>query len=370
MIICGDHRIELKGFKDNCVSSVVTDPPYGLSFMGKRWDYNVPSVGDWAEVYRVLKPGGFLLAFGGTRTYHRMVVNIEDAGFEIRDQMQWIYGSGFPKSMNVGDGWGTALKPTNEPIVLARKPLSEKTVAGNILKWGTGGINIDGCRIGLSGERPPTGSAKRVFSKNQFNQERQYGENTTTSIKGRFPANVILDEEAARMLDEQTGVLKSGMMQQQVNGGMFNVYGKQTVRDVVTIGDSGGASRFFYCAKAARSERNKGLEHMTAKPLLWSSGTKNPGSFQSEGTNKSSQNAHPTVKPVSLMRYLARLITPSSGIVLDPYNGSGTTGIACKVEGFEYIGIEMDKEHCEVSEFRIAAWEVEKENEDAQLTLF
>ena len=209
-LILGDCLEVMKEMPDKSVDAVVTDPPYELGFMGKKWDdtgiaYQVEM---WAEVMRVLKPGGHLLSFGGTRTYHRMVCAIEDAGFEIRDQIQWLYGSGFPKSYNIGkncdgwDGWGSALKPANEPICVVRKPLSEKTIVENVLKWGTGGINIDGCRVELNGEIVPINKLEEWSG---FGQLKRPDYEVTQNIQGRFPANVILDEEAGRLLDEMSG---------------------------------------------------------------------------------------------------------------------------------------------------------------------
>ena len=309
----GDNMESLKQLEDNSIDALVTDGPYGLSFMSKKWDYDVPTVEFWQEAFRVLKPGGHVLSFGGTRTYHRMVVNIEDAGFEVRDQIQWLYGAGFPKSHNIGksvdkingvsnwEGWGTALKPANEPICLAKKPISEKTIADNVLRWGTGGINIDGCRIEGAygtgqnevlerdadifndGENKMTGHKKKIIVSNEL---------------GRFPANLILDEEAGTILDEQSGI---------------------------------GASRFFYKAKVGKKERNMGLDENT-------------------------KSTHPTVKPVSLMAYLCRLITPPNGIVLDPFMGSGSTGIAANLEGFSFIGMEMDEDYFKIAEARIEAY--------------
>ena len=326
----GDNLELLKKLEDNSVDSVVTDPPYGLSFMNKKWDYDVPSIEFWKEVYRVLKPGGHILSFGGTRTYHRMVVNMEDAGFEIRDQIQWIYGSGFPKSHNIGksydkkmgndkyEGFGTSLKPANEPIVLARKPLSEKTIVDNVIEWGTGGINIDGCRIGSE----------------------------VRTTEGRWPANVILDDEAGKVLDEQ----------------------------------SVGSSRFFYNAKVSKKERNMGLDNFEDKKRpgqndtgLYSSspycidcgktinGTNDHSNckegLEYKSSSTTTKNNHPTVKPVSLMAYLVRLITPPNGVVLDPYMGSGSTGIATLLEGFNFIGMEMDEEYFKIAEARINNYE-------------
>ncbi len=421
----------LKEFPDNHFSSVVTDPPYGLSFMNKHWDYDVPGVDVWTEVLRCLKPGGYLLSFGGTRTYHRMVVNIEDAGFEIRDQLQWIYGSGFPKSLNVSkaiddyfgaerevvgkkdhptaknndrtgdkslfqnenhlngshdittpstpeaqqwDGWGTALKPANEPICVARKPLIG-TVAENVLQHGTGGINIDGCRIGYKDEQDLNsatfGRGTNIIGGNYVGATHGDGRtNIPANPQGRWPANVMLDEEAAAMLDEQTGTLKSGIMKAGTIRAIedTHTFGFRNPDEVEndTYGDSGGASRFFYCAKASRSERNKGLEDFELKQLNWSSGTKNPGSFQSEGTNRSVANNHPTVKPISVMRWLVKLITPLGGIVLDPFAGTCTTGIGCKLEGFDAVMIEREKEYADKGRARVEAWR----REDEQLSLF
>jgi len=261
-LMLGDNMKSLKELPDNSIDSVVCDSPYGLSFMGKKWDYDVPTKELWEEVYRVLKPGGHLLSFGGTRTYHRMVVNIEDAGFEIRDQIQWITGQGFPKSHNIGkaydkkmgnitkgnskyEGQGTALKPANEPICLARKPLSEKTIVDNVIKWGTGGLNIDGCRIGSDVIKSQMGT------KNKDNKDSIYGyyekQNEPTFNEGRFPANIILDEEAGRLLDEQSGIKKSSK-----RGSKYN-------KDN-TYSDKGGASRFFYSPKVSKKERNMGLD--------------------------------------------------------------------------------------------------------------
>jgi len=338
MIVRGDCLHRLKEFPDNSVDSIVTDPPYGLRFMGKKWDYDVPSVDCWREVFRVLKPGGHLLSFGGTRTYHRMVVAIEDAGFEVRDQIQWLYGSGFPKSHNIEkaiedkrfEGWGTALKPANEPIVLARKPLSDKTVAENVLKWGTGGLNIDEGRI------PSENNEHfRSFVKKPENSQRQTYDGArpnndfepTNSLQGRFPANVLLDEVAAEMLDEQSGHLHGAGNKKDVDGGFDNgMFGNGIKRPKRIDGfvdmKGGGASRFFYVAKASKRERGEG-------------------------------NVHPTVKPIKLMEYLINLITPPGGIVLDPFMGSGSTGVAAKRLGFKFIGIELNDEYAEIAEKRI-----------------
>lgn len=359
----GDCLEIMKSLPDNLFDAKVSDPPYGLSFMGKKWDYNVPSISVWQESYRIMKPGAFGLISCGTRTQHRMVCNIEDAGFEIRDVITWHYGNGFPKSLNCGEGRGTALKPATEFWTLIRKPISEKTVALNIAKWGTGAINIDSSRIALNGEQQPSGSAKRVFNNNGFNQSNtKYGNNTTTPESGRFPANVIFDEYTAGILDEQTGILKSGDAKigsgregNHTNG----IYGAKASKIMTVYADEGGASRFFYCAKSSKSERNKGLEDFDEKffSMRPQSTTEESdrGDLTSRLNAKKSANHHPTVKPLKLMRYLVKMVTPPSGIVLDCFGGSGTTGIACKMEGFNYVLIEREKEYCDIAEARIKA---------------
>ncbi len=416
-IIRGDSLKILKTLEPNSVDAIVTDPPYGLSFMGKKWDYDVPTKALWSEVLRVLKPGGHLLSFGGTRTFHRLACAIEDAGFEIRDQIQWIYGSGFPKSHDVSkgidkaagaereaialnpnhrrlqetetmcgqphvgtgaltapatdaakqwQGWGTALKPANEPIVLARKPLSEKTVAQNVLKWGTGALNIDGGRIGFSSNAD---KSKVLSPVDGIKGYEHHAGAMTGGIKrmdvghaqGRFPANVLFDEAAAEMLDAQSGVSKDGVAVRR-NGnagkGSFPVKIKEGSPDS-GFGGSGGASRFFYVAKASKRERNAGLEGMPERITGMSNGAQIHGvgydKAQSIGLNKvtAKQNHHPTVKPIRLMEYLCRLITPPGGVILDPFMGSGSTGVACKNLGFEFIGIEKEKEYVEISRRRI-----------------
>jgi DNA modification methylase len=485
----GDCLEVLRKCPDNYIDAIVTDPPYGLSFMGKKWDYDVPSVEIWKECLRVLKPGGHLLAFGGTRTYHRLVVAIEDAGFEIRDQIQWIYGQGFPKSQDISkaidkaagaeattdyipqesnkvfnhgkgkaagvdrtpgaklsgpavttdaqkwSGWGTALKPANEPVCLARKPLSESTIAKNVLKWGTGGLNIDGTRIGIA-EGDTTGSAKSAGSgsgKVAPNTPFVGGITSPPHELGRFPSNVILDEAAAQVLDGQV---------------------------------ASEVSRFFYVAKASTSDRNSGckdlitwerldqnqvdqtvaasqllkatLDGMTPKlsdtewNTLWSgklqtdqsqkvltSTTKtetssittlatlnalanlttseniqaairtietsglslveNVGRISQLKVSTTSErmesllgavlavlqtllpireqgkkgNVHSTVKPIKLMEYLCKLVTPPGGVVLDPFMGSGTTGVAALRGGFQFRGIEREESYFHISQARL-----------------
>ena len=394
----GDCLEQMKTMPDSSVNSIVTDPPYGLSFMGKKWDYDVPSVEIWREALRVLKPGGHLLSFGGTRTYHRMVVAIEDAGFEIRDQIQWIYGSGFPKSLDVSkamdkaagaerevvgvkpghekfvgktnsnhqqwdrpalndpewqrkyheqtapstdlakqwSGWGTALKPANEPIVLARKPLIG-TVAANVAEHGTGALNIDASRIGLSANEPYDLTTKvrpNVASEDNglFSNGVVRQSNWQPASQGRWPANVLFDEEAAEALDAQAPLVGGSWAKSKgskrrsgtsFDSGMANLELRNKY-----VQPPGGASRFFYVAKASKRERGE-------------------------------DNHHPTVKPIALMEYLIRLITPPGGTVLDPFMGSGTTGCACARLGFQFIGIEREAEYAEIAKKRIKHWEQE-----------
>ena len=337
-LILGDSVDKLKELDDNSIDSIVTDPPYGLSFMGKKWDYDVPSQEIFEECLRVLKPGGHLLSFAGSRTYHRMAVRVEDAGFEIRDQIMWIYGSGFPKSHNIGkkveqyEGWGTALKPAHEPIVMARKPLSEKTVVNNVLEWGTAGINIEESRISYKSKDD------MEIRKNTHRETNKLGDGNFGGGKysqpvesGRFPANIILDKEAGRILDETTD----------------------------------GASRFFYCPKTSKRDRNEGLEHLEGKHVgtlnansadLENYGGSSLGASSLKGNHKPpqvKQNFHPTVKPTDLMLYLIRLVTPKGGTTLDPFMGSGSTGKAAIRGGFDFIGIEREKEYMEIAEARI-----------------
>jgi site-specific DNA-methyltransferase (adenine-specific) len=418
-VICGKMEEVLKDFPDNFFHSIVTDPPYGLKFMGKKWDYSVPSVEQWKEAYRVLKSGGYMLVACGTRTQHRMVVNIEDAGFEIRDVISWIYGSGFPKSLDISkaidkasgaerevgelkfkggtqlggmnddnwepkdvydsfpatekakewEGWGTALKPATEFWTLCRKPLSENTVAENVLKHGTGGINIDACRIeGSEGDDPRlggNGSWKTDKAARNVYEGGYKGEQITSSNNGRFPSNLILDDFMAAELDKQSGILTSGAMKKsyeyQNNG--FSM-GKPTgSTNHLCESSSGGASRFFYVAKPSQYERNKGLKgkqkrFMDESRIEGSTGGSNP---RNRGAETQRENFHPTVKPIELMRYLVRMITPKGGICLDPFCGSGTTLIACKMEEMNYMGIDMEQDFCDISEARIKAWHLQKD---------
>jgi DNA modification methylase len=417
MIHHGDCVEGMAALEADSIDAIVTDPPYGIGFMGKEWDgaairaaaardaatrrslgpasasrpgrteprtssafgdaahYAGPVAGgrafqEWCEAWarealRVLEPGGHLIAFGGTRTYHRLACAIEDAGFEIRDQIQWLYGSGFPKSRNLdGDweGWGTALKPAHEPIAMARKPFAG-TVAGNMDEHGTGAVNVAGCRIEHADAADLATSQAKNPGRDDLVTSDVYGAGRPqqrVNVEGRWPANVVLDEEAAAMLDEQSGTrargnhpaMRSGREDEKVYGSGWSSGTNGDRRST----EAGGASRFFYCAKAGRSERNAGLEGFETKPLLWSSGEQSPGTFQAEGTERAAKNPHPTVKPIALMRWLCRLVTPPGGTVLDPFTGSGTTGCAAALEDFEFVGFEREAEYVAIAEARIAHW--------------
>jgi len=493
-LLHGDCLAVLCELQDASVDAVVTDPPYGLSFMGKKWDYEVPSVEVWRECLRVLKPGGHLLAFAGTRTQHRMACNIEDAGFDIRDMIAWVYGSGFPKSLDVSKaidrmdaaeeqearrlrftswvrstgvlsrqineatqtnmgghyttgasqpaimtrehleacrhllgevpewvereadirsvesrnmaerevvgqrltgaamsgkasgldigtggtnfgsgqntinitapatdaarqwaGWGTALKPAMEPITVARKPLIG-TVAENVLRHGTGAINVDGCRVGTEGGtakgNPPKGDSNGIYGN---------GINGACDIvplnAGRFPANIIHDgsDEVVGLFPQQNGVV--GARREGGDKSIFIGGGHQQAEKQRIVGgtkDSGSAARFFYCAKASKRDRDEGCEELEER-----GGSLEGGNDKRNGHDKPQlqprRNHHPTVKPTDLMRYLCRLVTPPGGIVLDPFMGSGSTGKACALEGFRFIGIEREAEYIEIAERRIMA---------------
>ena len=425
----GDCLVKLQELDDNSVDSIVTDPPYGIDFMGKEWDYDVPSVEIWEQCLRVLKPGGYLLAFAGTRTQHRMAVRIEDAGFEIRDMIAWVYGSGFPKSHNIGknvdkhlrgvgigksdpksplhgtkrlkidganakhdmsplyktqtveyeyehdiskqwDGWGTALKPALEPITVARKPLEEKTVAANVLKYGTGGINIDASRIptnpdvddarlGGNGSWEKGGMTVNAYGKFA-------GTASTSSEKGRFPANLIHDgsEEVTELFPDSNGSgparkLKRLEKPHQEGWGM-----NKNSADGVQLRDAGNgsAARFFYVPKTSKKDRNDGLENFTPKATASSEFRPNHAEKADNGEDGNpygrwtpTQNNHPTVKPTDLMRYLVTMVTPVGGTTLDPFMGSGSTGRGAKLGGFNFIGIELDPDYLEIARARIDA---------------
>ena len=401
----------MKEMPDNSVDSIVTDPPYELGFMGKSWDSSgiAFNVEVWQEALRVLKPGGHLLAFSGSRTYHRMTVAIEDAGFEIRDQIMWVYGSGFPKSHNVSkgidkaagaerevvgkgadyghqddkeidqaygfkadynittpataaakqwNGWGTALKPAHEPIVLARKPLVG-TVASNVLTFGTGGLNIDGSRVGRAVDDISKGGYGNggigVGTIGEGNGEGQNAE-WVESTSGRWPANFIHDgSDEVVALFPDTGKSTGGRIGKKSMGDVTNVPAGEYEAGDPGYGDSGSAARFFYCAKASKRDRNEGLEGFAPKKQDTTRKEGNVGGDNPRNRGVHERvNHHPTVKPTDLMRYLCRLITPPNGIVLDPFMGSGSTGKACAYEGFDFIGIDQSAEYVEIARARIA----------------
>jgi site-specific DNA-methyltransferase (adenine-specific) len=500
VILCCDVLEGLAQIEDNSIDAIVTDPPYLIGFMSRIWDkggisYNVNV---WKEALRVLKPGGWLLAFGGTRTYHRLACAIEDAGFEVRDCLMWLYGQGFPKSLDVskaidkaagaerevvgryihprsieqgraidkswgkesldntlegyvtqGDdkrtlaerlqltapatdaarqwkGFGTALKPAWEPIVLARKPLSEPTIAANVLRWGTGALNIDACRIRTKENLDGGAYAKTGTPRDDGwgMQRAQAGEYEQPA--GRWPANLMLEctcertqegeiqgtkphpvvshqekypgygsitrkqgevvnygdadgkepvhihtnpECPAAMLDAQSGERTSGYMkpgqQRKASLGAGGYHGNMPdeATGQGTYGDSGGASRYFYCAKASRAEREAGLEDLpsvnSAENLGREEGSAGLNSPRAGAgrTRKEIRNPHPTVKPIALMRYLVRLVTPPEGLVLDLFCGSGSTLAAAVLEGFEYIGIDLDEGYCNIAAHRVQYWE-------------
>lgn len=435
-LIHGDCLDVLRTLADNSVDSVVTDPPYGLSFMGKKWDYDVPAVEVWAQCLRVLKPGGHLLAFAGTRTQHRMAVRIEDAGFEIRDMIAWVYGSGFPKSLDVGkaidreagavrevvgsymgasnigkgssnsyitdrpgtativtitapatdaarqwQGWGTALKPALEPITVARKPLAG-TVASNVTTWGTGGINVDGCRVGTSDGYTENTVTQRINTAQTSYEPRRERRTFEPSNLGRWPANLIHDgsDEVVRLFPE-TGASTSAPR----NNGAHKGNSKGAELPHITHGhdDNGGsAARFFYCPKTSKADREQGCAHLEARSAgevtdrdEGSAGIDSPRAGAGR-RREETRNHHPTVKPTDLMRYLCRLVTPPGGTVLDPFMGSGSTGKGAALEGFDFIGIEREAEYLTIARARIGHVEpLDDEPTDApprvgQMTLF
>ena len=406
----GDCRVQMSRLADDSIDSIVTDPPYELGFMGKSWDATgiAYDIKVWQECLRVLKPGGHLLAFGGSRTYHRLACAIEDAGFQIRDQIMWVYGSGFPKSLNIGkaidkaagaerengklkwkggtqlgvinddswkpkdvyesqastdeakewDGWGTALKPAHEPIVLARKPL-DGTVAQTVLTHGTGGINIDGCRVGMSDKDKE--QSLNNWKPNGYELKEsiyEFGTEivaTEQNTQGRFPANFIHDgSDEVLELFPDTGKSQGGRIGKKQKS---NIYGDPCGHFEAGdpgYGDSGSAARFFYCAKANKKDRNEGLDGFELKreaDRIIDDGV--GGDNPRNRSNTPKLNHHPTVKPTDLMRYLCRLVTPPNGTVLDPFTGSGSTGKAAVAEGFSFIGIEQSAEYVEIAKARI-----------------
>ena len=408
-VLVGDCREMMRTMADNTVDAIITDPPYELGFMNKSWDSTgvAYDVTVWQECLRVLKPGGHLLAFGGSRTYHRLAVAIEDAGFQIRDQIMWVYGSGFPKSLNIGkaidkaagaerevvstyethdirnaglmdrkgsmtvevttpataeakewEGWGTALKPAHEPIVLARKPL-DGTVANNVLTHGVGGINIDGCRV------PSDDGFEKAWDKpvstnisakggTYISQGAQHIVDISSNkpVGGRFPANFIHDgSDEVLELFPDTGKSTGGRIGKKSMSNVTNVPAGQYEAGDPGYGDSGSAARFFYCAKASKKDRNEGLDDF---PMIKGGSMNGAETRPDRPTNHPIRaNHHPTVKPTELMRYLCRLITPPNGTILDPFTGSGSTGKAATLEGFNFIGIEQSAEYAEIAKARI-----------------
>ena len=450
----GDCLVVMDNMKKCSVDSVITDPPYHLTsivqrfgkegsapaqfgtdgafaraskgFMGKELDGGdiAFQANTWRKCYELLKPGGHLIAFSGSRTYHRMAVAIEDAGFEIRDQCIWLYGSGFPKSHNIGreidkkqgndrevvgevragknalgqdsgwnkhnnrtqievtkgssewEGWGTSLKPAHEPMVLARKPLSEKSVADNVMQHGTGAINIDACRVGGQSEDTERKKVVRkartadgVWTDDNSGMKSEGSEFADADPRGRWPSNVMHDgsEQVQEIFPETNSTEVS---RERTHKGIWTA-GElaDTEQFMPAYGDQGNASRYFYCAKTSKEERNSGLHGFETKMMGMSGGAQSVGEGydkgQDIGLNKviARKNTHPTVKPVELMRYLVRLVTPKGGVVLDPFMGSGSTGMAAREEDFSFIGIEKESEYYEIAKARI-------KNVKPQLKLF
>ena len=396
-LICGDSTNELKKLEENSVDAIITDPPYGLTsitkrfgkensaaakygkdgsfsrlskgFMGKLWDgtgieYNVEF---WKLCLKVLKPGGYLLAFGGTRTFHRIACAIEDAGFEVRDTLMWLFGTGFPKSHNIAEfkGYGTALKPAYEPIIMARKPI-ENTVAENMLKYGVGGLNIEECRIEsetITSHNAPKGT----FAGGEPNR----GSDTSSykSYEGRFPANVITDgsdEVKANMPNTKSsgGNLSTYDFKDSEKGnlsfGQNNKILQRLETDYIAPNDEGSACRYYYCAKASKKDRDEGLEDFEERQVSDGGNRKNTETARMFGGNSALRhNSHPCVKPTELMQYLIRLVAPNGATILDPFNGSGSTGKAVAYENLErnanykYIGIDLSQEYIDISTVRI-----------------
>jgi hypothetical protein len=419
LLMLGDCVERMADLPADHFDAVVTDPPYELGFMGKGWDRSGVAFNPatWAAALAIAKPGAHLLAFGGSRTFHRLAVAIEDAGWELRDTVLWLYGSGFPKSRNIGkaldklagaereelgrahvgkgnhrgagfnhaggregvpvtgpatdaakqwDGWGTALKPGWEPVIVARKPF-RGSVEKNVLEHGTGALNIDGCRVaGPAGDgfwAGDEGHGKRAeLGSTNWTPEggRKVDGGDGTAL--RWPANVAMDEEAAAMLDAQAPDVGARAPASGPSATTLDIFGAYAQRSEVFHGDSGGASRFFYCAKASRAERDAGLEHLRDSTLARSGGAQGAeargeeyDAAQGIGLNAVSKvkNHHPTVKPVDLMRWLCRLVTPPGGVILDPFCGSGSTGLAARAEGFRFVGIEKDPSYYAIARARV-----------------
>ena len=379
----------------NSIDSIVTDPPYELNFMNKSWDNSGIAFQreTWEKCLTVLKPGGHMLVFGGTKTYHRIACAIEDAGFEIRDCIMYLYATGMPKALNIGlaidkkngeeykpsnikndwAGWFSSLKPSYEPIIVARKPV-DGSIVDNVLEYGVGGINIDECRVPLElGYEQKTTLRKSRQDGNVFDNSScgfKSESNTVASANpsGRFPSNVIHDgsEEVVEMFPNRKGASS------QNNYSNGHIYRGQSLQESKTslngyrewYNDDGSAARFFYCAKASKQDRDEGLDLFEEKKVYgddmqWGYGNTEDDNFGDRVANVKRRNTHPTVKPSSLMRYLVRLVTPKGGVVLDPFNGSGSTGKACMLENrernknYKYIGIELTNEYLPISKARI-----------------
>lgn len=370
IVLAGDCRLLMGGMDEASIDSIVTDAPYELGFMGRSWDrtgvaYDVET---WRAALRVLKPGGMLVCFGGARTYHRMACAIEDAGFEIRDQIMWIYGSGFPKGGN-RDGKGTCLKPAHEPIVLARKPLIG-SVARNEAAFGTGALNIDACRIHADDAQGGAYTVKRLkpgatLEKTGGNWRPEdggalyHGEMKA----GRWPANVVhdgSDDVVGGFPLTTSGLMKAGTRrsaQDHPGSVCYGTFGGDAAT-ADTYADSGSAARFFYCAKASKADRDEGLDQFEPQAFVafqTQNGASGAASSLSEGRETEYRNTHPTVKPTALMRWLVRLVTPKGGTVLDPFTGSGSTGKAAVLEGRGFVGCELTAEYLPIARARIAA---------------
>lgn len=426
-LFLGDCRDVMADMAADSIDSIITDPPYGLEFMGKGWDQGVPSVEFWQAAYRVAKPGAFLLAFGGTRTFHRLACAIEDAGWELRDVMSWVYGQGWPKShdiskaidkragaeretvrskfkgemmtalgverpwkdkaMQVGyhehagpvpvteqaaqwDGYGTALKPAWEPIIVAMKP-TVGTFADNALAYGVAGLWIDGGRVGAE-VMPKTASSGVVKSANVAMAGPNYGRVVAGEAIGRWPANFVLTHDPrcngtchpecpVKLLDEQSGISTGTAGIRQRKGGFWKNEGDGGL--AASYGDTGGASRFFYCSKASVAEREAGLADLALADRPGVLKMRVDGSLDGKPTAPR-KNDHPTVKPLGLCRWLCRLTkTPTGGNVLDPFMGSGSTGCAAVLEGRDFIGIEQDLHYLGIAGARIEHWQKQAETE-------
>ena len=374
-IIRGDSAKELKKIKDNTIDAVITDPPYGIEFLGKDWDKNTGAMEIWSECLRILKPGGYLLAFSAARTYHHLATNIESVGFEIRDQLMWLYASGFPKAQQIKDfpGWKTQLKPAHEPICMARKPV-EGAQYQNMANWGVGALNIDATRIPYENEKDLDtyvnnikGPLERSTAKAGDNVGMFDGNTGFRAQKGK----VVMRDELAKM-KRTTGsnrdTFRNFSPEQRTHKDQTNKNMDHGLTEVVyapndkgrfpsnVIGEVEGYQKYFYCPKVTQRERNRGCEDREALPLFKDrhKDAKALGSW-ADKRDQAHRNNHPTVKPVELMKYLVRLVTPAEAHIVDPFCGSGSTGMACKELGRSFTGIELDKGYCEIAEQRIAA---------------